>query len=249
MWTGEYCERATRSSEWGYFNEGNAHMIFFNNHQEASNTYQDKVLVGEKQNTGCYLPENQKINDLFNKYYNKWILSYPNFTKFITQQKLCEIEPAETTVEFLAALQATADPVRREDRKKAHLGPNSPFWLEKNLFYISPMMKESLKKDDALIFFAEIKPKCCFDEIPSFEEIQGHLLSIEGGDAVDATKFYDKLFKNCKFYFLKKTQAALPSENSFTESWSENNTRFCPNLIPLISTPSDPSSGPRLSRL
>jgi|ERR1711935_51174 len=197
MWTGQYCERPTRSSEWGYFNEGNAHMIFFNNHQEATNTYQDKVLVGEKENTGCYLPENQAINDLFNKYYNKRVLSFDNFSKFITKQKLCHIEEGEERVAFLAALQKTADPVRREDRKKAHLGPNSPFWLEKNLFYISPMMKESLAKDEALIFFAEIKPKCCFDEIPSFAEIKGHLESVEGGADVDAQKFYDKLFKNC----------------------------------------------------
>jgi len=197
MWTGQYCERPTRSTEWGYFNEGNAHMIFYNNHQEATNTYQDKVLVGEKENTGCYLPENQKINDLFNKYYNKRVLSYPNFTKFITQQKLCKIEEGETNVEFLAAMQKIADPVRKDIRKHAHLGPNSPFWLEKNLFYISPMMKKSLADDDALIFFAEIKPKCCFDEIPSFEEIKGHLGTCEGGADVDPVKFYDKLFKNC----------------------------------------------------
>jgi len=197
MWTGEYCDRETRSTEWDYFNEGNAHMIFFNKNQDPSNTYQDRVLVGEKENTGCYLPENVKINDLFNRIYNKRVLRHPDFTKFITQQKYCKIEEGETRVEFLAAMQKIADPIRADNRKHAHLGPNSPFWLEKNLFYISPMMKKNLEEQDALIFFAEIKPKCCFDEVPSFEEIKSHLDGLPGGDAVDATMFYDKLFKNC----------------------------------------------------
>lgn len=173
-------------------------MIFFNNDQSETNTYQDKVLVGEKKDTGCYLAENQQINDYFNNVYNRQVLRYPNFAKFITKQKLCHIEEPETKAQFMDALRKEADPKRREDRKVAHLGDESPFWLEKNLFYISPMMKASLKASNALIFFVEIKPKCCFDEIPTIQEIAGYVSSDPNGKDIDVNKFYDKFFKNCK---------------------------------------------------
>jgi len=197
MRTNEKASRPTSHKEWSYFNEGNAHMIFFNNHQEESNEFQDKVLISEKTNTGNYLAENVHVNEMFDRFYNENILRHPSFSKFITKQKQVDLEEGLNSVDFLKKMQEEADPKRREDRKKAWLGPESPFWLEKNLFYISPMMKKSLEETDSLIFFVEIKPKCCFNEIPSFEEINGYLQECEHSAGVDPQVFYDKLFKNC----------------------------------------------------
>jgi len=197
MWTGEKSERSTSSSEWRYFLEGNAHMIFFNNNQEDNNTYQDKVLVGEKAGGGLYVSENKQVNERFDKCYNKVFLKNKNFGQFLTKMKSVEIKEGETTAEFMAALMKEAEPRRREDRKVASLVPDSRFWLEKNLYYLSPMNLKHYKENECLVFFAEIKPKCCFDEVPSFKEISLHLDNNPKGAQMDHQKFYDALFKDC----------------------------------------------------
>jgi len=97
MWTGEKSERSTSSIEWRYFLEGNAHMIFFNNNQEDNNTYQDKVLVGEKAGGGLYVSENKQVNERFDKCYNKVFLKNKNFGQFLTKMKSVEIKEGETT--------------------------------------------------------------------------------------------------------------------------------------------------------
>lgn len=197
MWTGQKAERETYSSEWRYFLEGNAHMIFFNNHQEASNTYQDKVLVGEKAGGEMYMSENKVVNEIFDRCYNNVFLRNEKFGQFLTKQKLVDVKEGETVGEFMENLMKEADPKRREDRKVARLVPESRFWLEKNLYYLSPMNLAHFKENDCLVFFAEIKPKCCFDEIPTFNEISELLTANPDAANIDHQKFYDVLFKNC----------------------------------------------------
>lgn len=197
MNTGEYDKRSTNSKEWKYFNEGNAHMIFANNNQDPTNEYQDKLCVCEKQNTGCYLTENMALNAIFDKYYNKHVLRNENFGKFITKQRKCHLE-GENNEEFMTNLQKCAEGLRRKDRCHAFVDVNSTFTLEKNLFYVSPMMSDVLKSHHCKLFFVELKPKCCFDEIPSFEEIKGYIDANPEGKDVDANAFYNKYFKDCK---------------------------------------------------
>merc|ERR1712151_1371066 len=108
-----------------------------NNHQEETNTYQDKVLVGEKAGGEMYISENKAINELFDKCYNNVFLRNEKFGQFLTKQKLVDIKEGETKAEFMEALMKEADPKRREDRKVASLVPESRYWLEKNLYYLS----------------------------------------------------------------------------------------------------------------
>lgn len=198
MWTGLKAKRETWSSEWNYFNEGNAHMIFTNNHFEKENFYQDRVLVAEKGGDGMYISENAQINGIFDKAYNEVFLKDPGFGEFLTKQKLLDVKEGETIPQFHENLMKEADPKRREDRKKASLHSESRFWLEKNLFYISPMLKETYKEKNCIVFFAEIKPKCCFDEIPTFEEISGYIDQHPNGNEIDKKCFYSKFFADCR---------------------------------------------------
>ena len=96
MWSGEKARRETFSSEWDYFNEGNAHMIFTNNNFDSENIYQSKVLVAEKGGDGMYISANAQVNSRFDKAYNEVFLKDPGFGSFLTKQKTCDLKEGET---------------------------------------------------------------------------------------------------------------------------------------------------------
>lgn len=60
------------------------------------------------------------------------------------------------------------------------------------------MLKESYKEKNCIVFFAEIKPKCCFDELPPFSEISGYIDQHPDGNEIDKQAFYNKYFANCR---------------------------------------------------
>jgi len=155
-------------------------------------------LVAEKGGDGMYISANAQVNSRFDKAYNEVFLKDPGFGSFLTKQKTCDLKEGETIPQFHVNLMKEADPKRREDRKKASLHSESRFWLEKNLFFISPTLKQSYKDKNCIVFFAEIKPKCCFDEIPTFEEISGYIDQHPNGSEIDKKCFYSKFFADCR---------------------------------------------------
>jgi len=93
---------------------------------------------------------------------------------------------------------------RREDRLDSEIAPWSGLTTEKNLFYCSSDLINGLKDKNAFIFFVEIKPKFCLDEVPSYEEISRYVKEHPIGKNIDSKKFYSKYFENC-----------LPSQRKF----------------------------------
>lgn len=197
MYTGDYCSRKTYSKEWRYLDEGGVHMIFVNNHCETDNIFQDQILYIEKTGADGPIVKDNNTNEIISKVYNKWILGYEKFSKFLVKEKLCEIEEGETKKEFIDNLIQESDTKRPEKRKTAYITVDSPFSITKNLFYLSPKLKAHFKDNEAQACFIEIKPRAYFDEIPSFEEINEHLKSLEKGKNIDPQYFYNKYFKDC----------------------------------------------------
>lgn len=101
MYTGDYCSRKTYSKEWRYLDEGGVHMIFVNNHCETDNIFQDQILYIEKTGADGPIVKDNNTNEIISKVYNKWILGYEKFSKFLVKEKLCEIEEGETKKEFI----------------------------------------------------------------------------------------------------------------------------------------------------
>lgn len=203
METGEYFPKPTNSKEWEFLTEGAAHMIFRNTNTHADNILQDYLCVTEKANTGGYKPENATINDLFVKLHNKYFLNTPDMGTFLTKCYNVTIENEEKK-DFIEALMKNSEGKRRADRVGIISDENSPIHIEKNLFYISPTLKQGFKDNDTMVFFVEIKPKNCCDEIPEFEEIKSYIDEHPKGKEINAEEFYSKYFNDC-----------LPSERKY----------------------------------
>ena len=196
METGEFFPKSTNSKEWAFLTEGAAHMIYRNTNTNEDNILQDNLCVLEKANTGGYKPENSEINELFVKLHNQYFQSTPKFGSFLTKCYGVSLE-GENKKEFVDEMMKISEGKRRADRVGLIADENSAIHIEKNLFYMSPSLREEFKVKKAKVFFVEIKPKNCCDEIPEFEEIKGYIDQHPLGKEINAEEFYSKYFKDC----------------------------------------------------